>query len=220
MEKDSLTLFFENKALVPYIIEKLKINLPQKMEWDDLFQIGYLGLLEAASRYEGGPAKFSTYAYYRVKGAILDGVYAYQDLGKNCTKDASLYLVAVEELKTRVKGTVTREDVSHYLGIKSDKAVQLERLAVIMVANEECKHRPMPEYCRVELGNFDLIEERMDLRNAMKHLEPEELIVIRWRCYMERGFKELEELSGIGRGRLQRLYEKGVMKLRKAMEAE
>lgn len=220
MEKDSLTLFFENKALVPYIIEKLKINLPQKMEWGDLFQIGYLGLLEAASRYEGGPAKFSTYAYYRIKGAILDGVYAYQDLGKNCTKDASLYLVAVEELRTRVKGTVTCEDVGRYLGIENEKAAKLERLAKIMVANEENKHRPMPDQCRVELRSFELVEERMDLGNAMKHLEMEELIVIRWKCYMDRSFGELEKLSGIGRSRLQRVYERGLKKLRKALEAE
>jgi len=50
-------------------------GLPPAIEFDDLVSFGTQGLIEAAQRYqpERGHA-FSTFAYYRVRGAIFDGL--------------------------------------------------------------------------------------------------------------------------------------------------
>lgn len=43
--------------------------------FDDLVALGHTGLVEAASRYDASRgAAFSTYAWYRVQGAIIDGL--------------------------------------------------------------------------------------------------------------------------------------------------
>jgi RNA polymerase sigma factor (sigma-70 family) len=42
------------------------------MEYDDLFQTGCLGLLDACKRYQPTGGTFSTYAVRRIKGAVLD----------------------------------------------------------------------------------------------------------------------------------------------------
>jgi RNA polymerase sigma factor for flagellar operon FliA len=50
-------------------------GLPQSIEFDDLVAYGTTGLCEAAERFE--PARglsFSTFAYYRIRGAIYDGL--------------------------------------------------------------------------------------------------------------------------------------------------
>ncbi len=57
------------------IAGKIKKTLSKDIEFDDLVQYGMLGLFEAADRYDAKyGANFMTFAYYRVRGAIYDGL--------------------------------------------------------------------------------------------------------------------------------------------------
>lgn len=50
---------------------------PPHVELDDLVQDGYVGLMQAATRYQDGHgATFKTFAWRRASGAILDGLRA------------------------------------------------------------------------------------------------------------------------------------------------
>lgn len=61
------------ESLVYKVAHGLKQNLPEEIDIEDLVSWGYAGLLEAHSRYdESQTSRFATYAYYRVRGAILD----------------------------------------------------------------------------------------------------------------------------------------------------
>jgi RNA polymerase sigma factor for flagellar operon FliA len=65
----------ENVPFVRAAAAKLKESLPREIEFDDLVAYGMEGLLEAAERYEQrfGVA-FTTFAWYRVRGAMFDGL--------------------------------------------------------------------------------------------------------------------------------------------------
>src|SRR5437773_10688967 len=64
-----------NLAYVRAIAAKVKEQLPREIEFDDLVAYGTQGLLEAADRFDGRHgASFTTFAYYRVRGAIFDGL--------------------------------------------------------------------------------------------------------------------------------------------------
>src|SRR3954471_20841030 len=68
-------LVAENLPYVRAIAAKVKEQLPKEIEFDDLVSYGTQGLLEAAERFDGKHgASFTTYAYYRVRGAIFDGL--------------------------------------------------------------------------------------------------------------------------------------------------
>ena len=67
-------LIQNNMALVPFIYEKMNPMLPVAMTEEDALQYGYLGLVEAALKFDFGQYKFSTYASIRIRGAILDGI--------------------------------------------------------------------------------------------------------------------------------------------------
>ena len=61
--------------LVKRIAHHLMARLPASVLFDDLFQNGMLGLLDAIERFEEGlGAQFETYATQRIKGAMLDGL--------------------------------------------------------------------------------------------------------------------------------------------------
>jgi RNA polymerase sigma factor for flagellar operon FliA len=53
---------------------KIHCKLPKHVDLDDLVSYGQVGLAEAARDYQEGRGHFTTYAYHRVRGAILDGL--------------------------------------------------------------------------------------------------------------------------------------------------
>lgn len=75
--KERQRLIEANVPFVRSIAFKLKEQLPREIEFDDLYNYGVQGLLEAAERYQRKyGVNFQTFAYYRVRGAMYDGLRA------------------------------------------------------------------------------------------------------------------------------------------------
>jgi RNA polymerase sigma factor for flagellar operon FliA len=65
----------DHGPLVESIARKLQAEMDLGCELDDLVGYGYRGLVEARARFDATRGvQFNTFAYYRVRGAILDGV--------------------------------------------------------------------------------------------------------------------------------------------------
>ncbi len=63
------------QGLVRSIAWKMHQKVPRSIELDDLIGFGQVGLAEAARDFDQNRGvQFTTYAYYRVRGAILDGL--------------------------------------------------------------------------------------------------------------------------------------------------
>ena len=63
------------QGLVRSIAWKIHRRLPTHIDLDDLIGDGQVGLAEAARDYDPSRgAQFTTFAYYRIRGAILDGL--------------------------------------------------------------------------------------------------------------------------------------------------
>lgn len=71
-------------SLVQSIARTVNRTLPPVVELEDLVQDGVVGLLECARRYDPGRGvDFRTYASYRIRGAILDGLRARDPLPRS-----------------------------------------------------------------------------------------------------------------------------------------
>lgn len=68
--------FVETHAVyVKGIAAQVRAQLGFECDMDDLIGFGYRGLLEAHQRFdEGKGVKFKSFAHYRVRGAMLDGI--------------------------------------------------------------------------------------------------------------------------------------------------
>lgn len=76
-QRDELVL--DHLDFVRHILGRLLIRLPDRVDSENLESAGVVGLIEAAGQYD--PARgvpFRTYAYPRIRGAILD------ELRRNC----------------------------------------------------------------------------------------------------------------------------------------
>lgn len=61
--------------LVKAMAREIHRRLPRSVEYDDLYQNGVLGLMEAVKKFDSSKrVPFTLYAKFRIRGAILDGL--------------------------------------------------------------------------------------------------------------------------------------------------
>jgi len=74
-------LIEQHGKMVYGLASRLRRELALRGDLEDLVAFGFGGLLEAQSRFDPGRGvRFQTFAYYRVRGAMLDGVRQMADL--------------------------------------------------------------------------------------------------------------------------------------------
>lgn len=72
---DQIRLVEDNQGLVFHLATRIFRTLPVRHEYDDLVGYGMVGLTEAAKSFvPNRGVKFSTFAFFRVRGAIFDGI--------------------------------------------------------------------------------------------------------------------------------------------------
>ncbi len=65
----------EYRPLVISIANKVRAQFDIRTDLDDLVAHGFEGLLQAKSRFDASRGvKFNTFAYYRIRGAMIDGI--------------------------------------------------------------------------------------------------------------------------------------------------
>src|SRR5688572_30769889 len=72
-EKDRLVE--ECQGLVRHLAQQVRKRMPSWIEMEDLIGYGQIGLMQAARDFDAARGnKFSTFAFYRIRGAIYEGV--------------------------------------------------------------------------------------------------------------------------------------------------
>ncbi|MGO9112203.1 MAG: sigma-70 family RNA polymerase sigma factor [Thermoguttaceae bacterium] len=65
----------EGQGLVRSLALRIHRSLPRRIDLDDLIGYGQVGLVEAAREFDPSRSiRFTTFAYYRIRGAIYDGL--------------------------------------------------------------------------------------------------------------------------------------------------
>jgi RNA polymerase sigma factor for flagellar operon FliA len=68
-------LVLQYSPLVKYVVGRVRSGVPQNVESADLLSDGFIGLMDAVSKFEPDRGlQFQTYAVPRIRGAILDGM--------------------------------------------------------------------------------------------------------------------------------------------------
>lgn len=76
LQKTHDQLIEESQGLVRFLAKQIHRRAPQQVDLDDLIGYGQIGLAEAARDFDPSQnIKFTTFAYYRIRGAIYDGMY-------------------------------------------------------------------------------------------------------------------------------------------------
>ena len=216
--------------LVRSLLGKISVPDTPLASYDDLESAGLMGLVEALNSYENGRgAKFITFAYLRVRGAIVDYLRSIDVLSLDKRKLYQKAAKTAESLRQQSGREPSDRAVSEKLGISLS---DYDRLMVEAQARFALSlHGPDGDEDRPNLGAeledtnalhaFDLQDQGHTMaivRRAIKHLPARQRAMVG--LYYDEGLtlREIGEVYGISEARISQILGKTMLTLREQLQ--
>ncbi|NPA13317.1 MAG: sigma-70 family RNA polymerase sigma factor [Aquificae bacterium] len=199
-EKEKIVL--ENLSLVKKVASKIYYRLPKgDIEFDDLVNVGVIGLMKAIDRYDKDKAKFSTYAYIKIRGEILD------------------YLRSLDIVPRTVRDKIKKEKPA-----EEGKPVPLSNTAVMVsiekaLSSDESLKIIDTLVSQRETPEEEVIKEdqKEKLLQAINSLSEKEKKVLQMMYFEEKDLKSIASELGISVSRVSQIKASAVKKLKKLL---
>ena len=186
----------------------LRLSYACDEELDDLIQIGYIGLLKAARRFDPDRGlKFSTYAVPMIAGEIRS-----QLRDKGAVKVSRSLKSDVALVRRAESSYIAQKGFSPKLSELSElTGLPRERVSEALTAADAMKN--MEDYEKVDLwtDSEDKNITRIDLINSMAGLQPRQRQVIILRYYRDLTQQQVADILGLSQVQIHRI-EKSTLK--------
>ncbi len=111
--------------MVHKIAQRVTTYLKPPLSYDDLISAGTVGLVKAGRDFDPSHrAEFKTYAYIRIKGAILDELRRWSFTPPNVTKQIRNAVQLSSEIARQTGSTPTNKQLAEKLGITTEELYQ------------------------------------------------------------------------------------------------
>lgn len=213
-------LVFAHQGLVRAIARGIHRSFPSYIELDDLIGYGQLGLAQAARDFDPERGiQFSTFAYYRIRGAILDGANQMNWL-KRTTRAGDAY--------DRMSGDVLANDAADSAsgaGHPSDAAWlsgvggKLGMVFLLSQAGDEDQQRTeiADDQATIPLESLLDDELRRTLRTLIEELPADARQLVRATYFEGKTLKDAGEQLGISKAWASRLHARTLEQLARGL---
>lgn len=211
------------KTCMP-IVQKLATQLSSipsaVVDRDDLINCGLIGLMEAHKNYRKDmDTKFSTFAYFRIKGSMLDEIRRYQPHKRNVVdKHKKIQKAQAEILRFPKAQKNARKNLSKLCGYSSKEIDKVAQIISIRRAQTNVE-----EISREEANPESIAQRKQrseNLSKAVAKLNTAERNVINFRFHRELRLKEIGKELNLSEARIHQLEKSALFKLRDLVPEE
>lgn len=224
-DRDALIL--EHIPLLKHIAGRMSFDLPGGTDRDDIYGFGMLGLIAAADSWDVSRGlKFSTYAYTKIRGAILDELRRSDFLPRGRREKVRDLDRAVARLEQEHGVMPSPEEIAEELGITA------EQVDEIMLSAKTSNETSIDEGPSVELaamlsdpksddpvGSAEFEELKELLVEAITQLPDQEKTVITLYYAEELLLKEISDVLGVTESRVSQIHSRALYRLNKNLGA-
>lgn len=197
-EKDKIIL--ENLNLVKKVASKIYYRIPKgEIDFDELVNIGVIGLMKALDNYDEDKAKFSTYAYIRIRGEILD------------------YLRSIDIVPRGIRDKIKKKEKP----IDETMDIPISNSAIFLSIEKAIGNSENLKFVDTLKSDMESPEEyaqKVELREKIEAtlnlLTENEKRVIQMIFFEEKDLKEISERLDISMGRISQIKSQAIKKLR------
>ncbi|WP_174880391.1 sigma-70 family RNA polymerase sigma factor, partial [Metabacillus niabensis] len=112
--------------LVSYHVQRISVGLPKSVSKDDLMSLGLFGLYDALEKFDPNrDLKFDTYASFRVRGAIIDGLRKEDWLPRSSREKAKKVEATIDKLEQKHLRNVSSKEIANELGLTEGEVVSV-----------------------------------------------------------------------------------------------
>ena len=204
---------------IAYSIYSKFSHIEPSLEFQDIVQIGVIGLLDAVTKFDTSKeVKFETYAEFRIRGAILDELRREDILPRYKREVVKRVDEAINKLSTKLMREPTEEEIAKELNMNVDEVF------------EALRHKDNSfylSYSDVEpfLANIkDIFDPQLNtlknelkekLAKAIEKLSDKEKLILSLYFYEELTLKEIGEILNISESRVSQIRSEAMKKLKR-----
>ncbi len=219
LDRDQLIL--EHMPLLQHLAGRMAIDAPGAIEREDLVGYGMLGLIAAADSWDASRGlKFSTYAFPKIRGAILDELRRQDALPRGRREKVRELDKAVARIEQAEGLPPTPEQIASELGMPLDDVDE------ILVSARFAVHTSLDDGPSSELstmlsdprsedpvGSAEWQESKAILVQAIEELPDQERTVIALYYGEELLLKEIGEVLGVTESRVSQIHSRALYRL-------
>jgi RNA polymerase sigma factor for flagellar operon FliA len=217
---------------VYYVASRIRERLPKNVELEDLVQAGVIGLLEACRSYDGSKdAQFSTFAKFRIRGAILDSLrkldWGSRTLRRRGREISSTIVKLESQLGRKPDEEEIAVDMQMGLDELQETQTQLDGLQLVgQLTNSSNDHAESYDLIesapsRGEDNPFELClkgERKEQLAEAISQMSEREQLILSLYYTEELTMMEVSKIVGIAVSRVSQIHAAAMVKLRASLQ--
>lgn len=216
------------KPLVMRIAHHLMARMPSNVMVEDLYQAGYLGLMDAIKRFDSSKgASFETYAGIRIRGAMVDDVRKGEWAPRSVHRNARRIQDAIRKVEGRRGSDAGDREIAQELGVSLDEyhqmladsmATRLFSLSQLESPDDQIEthiqqNASEDPYDELQNGVF-----RVHLARAIEQLSEREQLVMSLYYDEELNLKEIGEVIGVSESRVSQIHSQAAHRLRARLD--
>ena len=222
-ERDNHERIVAHLWLVKHIAQRLAVNLPKHISFDEMYSAGTLGLVTAARDYDvTRKIEFSTYAYRRIRGAMLDDLRARSFVSPNVHARIRQARAAYDRAASAAGGTPEDAEVAREAGMTLseyyrtlDEARRQSFLSVHgFVEDQPALENLLPTSRERDPAKAaERVEEEARLADAIRELPEKERQVIILYYMKDLNMKEIGATLNVNESRVSQLHSSALFRL-------
>lgn len=217
-------LIEEHRSYVRALAIKALQSLSVRIDLQELIAYGNIGLVEAAERFD--PRRgvgFLTFAHYRIKGAIYDGLREMGYYSRSATSRAARFAAQANDLlQAAADDKQSPPEGASTVSVDDEIAITQSLIdALIPAYLLSLESDSIPEVIDQQAPSMEQVEERQLIGlvlNLLTDLTPDEQQLINELYFKHRSMTDLAAEMGISKSWLSRLHAKAIQHLRDHMQ--
>ncbi|AOM83161.1 FliA/WhiG family RNA polymerase sigma factor [Salisediminibacterium beveridgei] len=218
--------------LVDYHVQRIGIHLPKNVSHDDLRSHGLMGLYDALEKFDlKRELKFDTYASFRVRGAIIDGLRQEDWLPRTLRDKAKKIEQVTETLEQQLGRNVTAMEIADETGMTENEVIRTSnesyfshRLSIDEPTQDDDQTETYASSIadQQSLTPAESLSKQSDyaeLAEAIQTLNEKEQLVITLFYYEELTLTEIGEALSLSTSRISQIHSKSVFKLQQQLKS-
>ena len=224
LDRDGLIL--DHIPLLHHIVGRMTYDIPGRIDRDDLLGWGMIGLVGAADTWDQSRGlKFSTFAYPRIRGAILDELRRMDFLPRGRREKVRDLDRAIHGLQQRLGAPPTPEEIAAELGTTLDEVDEILQSARV-TSNLSLEDGPSDDFASLlqdprsedPVGSAEWREMKEMIVAAISELPEQEKSVITLYYGEELLLKEIGEILGVTESRVSQIHSRALYRLNRGLK--
>lgn len=228
---DREELLRRHLPLVRRVVQRLASRKPPHIDVDDLMSWGIVGLLDAIDKYDPSKeALFTTYAQFRIRGAVLDHLRSLDWVPRSVRQKAAVIEKATRELEALHGRPATEEEIAAHLGLELGEYQALlskvGEMALFSVDDFGAAGGDLRATAGAGAGDEDPAEALLQhervrlLAEAVRRLPEREQTVIALYYQEDLTMKEVGRVLGLTESRVSQIHSQAVLRLKSVVQSD